>query len=197
MTSGESVISHLSFSEVAEAIRALPEAGWVRLRKIAGAFCRNKPLDPADLLQEAFVRVLGDRQCPRHVDVIRFLAETMRSIVSDGAKGQKRRDARARGAPPDLRLVPATGEGLAEPEDDTPSIEDQLASHQEAVRIRAAIVALFADDVQAQVIAEGMMEEMDGEELRALTELDTKAFASKRRLVRRRIDKAHPNGWKP
>ena len=195
MTPGEPAISHLSSSEVAAAIRALPEAGWIRLRKIAGAFCRNKPLDPDDLLQEAFVRVLGDRQCPRHVDVIRFLAETMRSIVSDGAKGQKRRDARR--APPDLRLVPMTGESLAEPEDDIPSIDDQLASHREAVRIRAAIVALFADDARAQVIAEGMMEEMDGEELRALTELDTKAFASKRRLVRRRIGKAYPNGWKP
>ena len=34
-------------------------------------------------------------------------------------------------------------------------------------------------------------------ELRALTELDTRAFATKRRLVRRRIDKAYPSGWKP
>lgn len=101
MTLGESAISHLSPSEVAEATRTLPESGWIRLRKIAGAFCRNKPLDAADLLQEAFVRLLGDRQCPRHIDVIRFLAETMRSIVSGAAKGQKRCDARTQQAPPD------------------------------------------------------------------------------------------------
>lgn len=197
MMPGEPAISHLLPNEVADAIRGLPEAGWIRLRKIAVAFCRNKPLDPDDLLQEAFVRALGDRQCPRHVDVIRFLAETMRSIVSDSAKGQKRRDARTLHAPPDMRLVPMTGEGVTEPEDDSLPIEDQLASHQEVARIREAIITLFADDVEAQVIVEGMMEEVDGEELRSLTDLDTRAFASKRRLVRRRIDKAYPNGWKP
>jgi len=42
-----------------------------------------------------------------------------------------------------------------------------------------------------------MIEGTDGEELRALVDLDRTAFASKRRLIRRRIDKAFPNGWKP
>lgn len=197
MVLGETATSHLLPSEVAAAIGELPEAGWVRLRRIAGAFCRHRPLDPKDLLQEAFVRALGDRQCPRHVDVIRFLAEIMRSLVSDGAKAQRRRDARALQAPPELRLVPLTGDGAAEPADDAPPIEDQLAAYQEAALIKGAILALFADEVEAQVIAEGMMEGMDGDELRALTDLDTKTFASKRRLVRRRIDEAYPNGWKP
>jgi RNA polymerase sigma-70 factor (ECF subfamily) len=41
------------------------------------------------------------------------------------------------------------------------------------------------------------MEGTDGEELRALTDLTKIAFASKRRLIRRRIDKAFPDGWKP
>ena len=197
MMPGEPAPSHLLPSEVDAAIGGLPEAAWVRLRKIAGAFCRHRPLDPDDLLQEAFARALGDRRCPRRVDMIRYLAEIMRSIVSDGAKARERHEARVARAPPELRLVPRTGDGCAEPEDPAPPVEDRLAGDQEAARIKGAILALFADDVQAETIAEGMMEEMDGEELRALTELDTRAFATKRRLVRRRIDKAYPSGWKP
>jgi hypothetical protein len=40
------------------------------------------------------------------------------------------------------------------------------------------------------------MEGYEGEELRALTDLDEISFASKRKLIRRRIDKHYPKGWK-
>lgn len=63
--------------------------------------------------------------------------------------------------------------------------------------IRREIIALFDDDLEAQTIAEGTMDGMEGEELRSCTGLDEKAFATKRRLVRRRIDKAFPKGRKP
>ena len=123
----------------------------------------------------------------------------MRSIASDGAKAHSRREARAEKEPTDLRLVPRTGdaETFDVVSDRTPTIEDQLASSQESGRIKQAVLALFADDVTAETMVEGIMEGMDGEELRALTDLDKTAFASKRKLIRRRIDKAYPNGWKP
>ena len=44
-------------------------------------------------------------------------------------------------------------------------------------------------------MVDGIMEGMDGEELRAFTELDKTAFASKRKLIKRRIEKAFPDGW--
>ena len=72
-----------------------------------------------------------------------------------------------------------------------------LAAADEARRIKRAILALFDDDLEAQTIAEGTMDGMEGEELRSCTGLDEKAFATKRRLVRRRIDKAFPKGRKP
>jgi hypothetical protein len=40
------------------------------------------------------------------------------------------------------------------------------------------------------------MEGMDGEDLRQVTDLSKTGFASKRRLIRRRIEKAFPDGWK-
>jgi hypothetical protein len=54
---------------------------------------------------------------------------------------------------------------------------------------------LLEEDPVAQVMVEGMMEGMGGEELREVIGLTKIAFASKRRLIRRRIDKAFPKGW--
>jgi mannonate dehydratase len=61
--------------------------------------------------------------------------------------------------------------------------------------IKQAVLGLFEDDLAAQTIVEGDMDGIEGEELRDLTGLDAKAFASKRRLVRRRIDRTYPKGW--
>jgi DNA-directed RNA polymerase specialized sigma24 family protein len=170
----------------------LPDAGMVRLRKIATAFCRGTPLDPRDLLQEAFARALsGARKCPADVDIVRFLAETMHSIASDDAKKRLRHR--------EPQIVPLfADDGLAhDPPDPKASAEKALAGEQEARRIKQAVIGLFAEDPVAQVMVEGMMEDMEGEELREVTGLTKIAFASKRRLIRRRIEKAFPKGWTP
>ncbi len=71
--------------------------------------------------------------------------------------------------------------------------EERLAAADEESireRKRQEVIGLFADDPAAQVIVEGVMEGMRGEDLRALTDLDPTAYESKRRLIRRRIEKA-------
>lgn len=79
----------------------------------------------------AFVRTReGSRHCPRGVDIVRFLAEAMRSIASDALKLQKRK--------PELQLVPKVGGGDAFEFDipaDAPNVEDIIASGQEVERI--------------------------------------------------------------
>ena len=70
-------------------------------------------------------------------------------------------------------------------------------SSETATAMKAAMLALFEDDPTAQVILEGMMEGMEGEELRELTELNATAYQSKRRLIRRRIEKTFPEGCLP
>jgi DNA-directed RNA polymerase specialized sigma subunit, sigma24 homolog len=192
MSPGEPAVSHLSPAEIAAAISELSEADTNRLRKVAHAYSRDRPIEAEDLLQDAFVRALdGDRKCPRSVDVVRFLAEAMRSIASDALKAQTRR--------PVLCPVPESGEDELpfDPPDPRPNAEQELSAAEEARRIKRAALALFDDDLEAQTIAEGMMDGMEGEELRSCTGLDEKAFATKRRLVRRRIDKAFPKGRKP
>lgn len=184
------VNSTLSREEIEKAIRGLRPAGWVRLRKIAAIYGRTRRLDDEDLLQEAFARALdGSRKCPVNVDIVKFLAEVMRSLASDSAKARARH--------PELRALPLAGETglLFDPPDSRPNAEQELDGAQEIARVKAAVLELFDDDLVAQTVAEGMMEGMEGSELRATTDLSTTGFASKRRLIRRRIDTAYPDGW--
>ncbi len=145
-------------------------------------------MEAEDLLQEAFRRALdGERKCPVSVDAVRFLAEAMRSVANGELKRAKRR--------PPLVPLPAPGDPAAsvpEPMDPTPDAEEQLADEEgnRRERQRKQIIGLFADDLAAQVIVEGLMEEgTRGEDLRALTDLDQTAYQSKRRLIRRRIER--------
>lgn len=138
------------------------------------------------------MRAIDSRACPLHVDVVRFIAEAMRSI----AHGESEK------AEYKLVLVPIdnTGDSSAEVvavPDPAPGVEANLISEAAAAGIRKAIIALFDDDPEARDLVEGTMEEMTAEELRDLTGLSQIDYNSKRRLIRRRIDKAFPQGWKP
>jgi RNA polymerase sigma-70 factor (ECF subfamily) len=135
---------------------------------------------------------MAQRQCARSVNILDFLAGVMRSIASDWRKARKRR--------PEMSLVTHTGalqEVVVQVRDTRPVADEWLASSQEVARIRMAILDLFADDGVAQRLVEGLMDGATGEELRSLAELSQTQFASKRRLIRRRIDKAFPKEWQP
>lgn len=181
-----------SREDIEEAIRALPDAGWVRLRRIAAAYCRGRPQDAEDLLQEAFARVVaGSRRCPVDVDVIAFLAETMHSIASDAAKSLARHPER-----PAIALMTEAGLVLDLP-DCRPNAEQALESDGEVKRITQVVLARFEDDPVAQMMVEGVIEGIEGEELRGLVDLTPIAFASKRRFIRRRLERSFPNGEVP
>jgi DNA-directed RNA polymerase specialized sigma24 family protein len=189
----EAAPATLAAAEIKLAIEALPPAGWLRLHSIARALCRHTGLEPADLLQEAFQRVLdGNRRCPRDVDVLRFLAGVMRSIASDWCKARRRWQRVQLIAP--AAMLEAV---MLQARDLRPGPLDQMAGEQEAARLVAALRDLFADDPTAQVMLDGMLDGLEGEALRALTELNEIEFASKRRLIRRRIDKAFPRNHEP
>lgn len=181
-----------SRDEIASAIRALTPAEWARLKLVARKYAAGRPIEPDDLVQEAMVRAVDSRVCPAHVDVVRFLAEAVRSIAhGEGEKAEHK---------PMLVPIAKTGEPTAEVlavPDPTLGAEARMISEENAARVRKTILALFDDDPQARDIVEGTMEEMTAEELRDLTGLSQTAYNSKRRLIRRRIDKAFPQGWKP
>jgi DNA-directed RNA polymerase specialized sigma24 family protein len=172
-------------AEIAAAIRGLSPAQWARLRAIAGHYrALGCPMEAKDLLQEAFRRALDERNCPVHVDIVRFLDLAMRSIRDGELKRAKRRPVLICG-------LPLAGEDAPIPEPLDPAPRLLTADDEAGVRERKRqeVIGLFADDPAAQVIVEGIMEGMRGEDLRALTDLDPTAYESKRRLIRRRIEK--------
>lgn len=179
---------HRTRDDVASEIHKLSDADWGRLRATATAFARGRPIEAEDLLQESFRRALdGSRNCPSDVSVVRFLAEAMRSIAHSELEKANRR--------PLLTAIGSHGDelDLVDPPDQRSDSEQQLAVKE----MKAALLALFEGDDVAQVMLEGIMEGMEGEELRDLTGLNPVEFNSKRRLIRRRINKEFPEGWKP
>lgn len=183
-----------STDEMKEALSSLSDADMLRLGRIARRYSRGR-IDPDDLLQQAFVVILdGSRKRPRDIAIMSFLAGTLRSLASSRFKSLSRL--------PELQLLAAADDDCddllieATRPSDAPNPDQVLISEQDAATIHGAILSLFADDEIARLIVEGDMEGMDASEMQELTGLDRTAYNSKRRLIRRRIDKAYPEGWK-
>jgi hypothetical protein len=179
--------------EIADAIRALTHAQSARLRLVSEKYAWRCPFGPDDLLQKAFLRALeGGRKCPAHVDVVRFLAEAMRSIADGEAEKIENQ----------VTLTPIAQlgdeqDGTVDLEEPRLNAEDAAMCNQNVAAFRQAMLAPFNDDPQARDLVDGIMEGFTADELRELTGLDETSYASKRRLIRRTIDKHYPEGWKP
>lgn len=174
------------------AIRAFTDAQWARLGRVGRRYAWRCRWDPDDLVQEAIARALaGGRNCPGHVDVVKFLAETIRGIADDEA-------AKAENAVRHAPIV-APGERLSDEvdvKDERFNAEERTLEAGNLEEIRAAVLALFDDDPIARDLADGVMEEMSKAELCEMLALDEISYASKRRLIRRRVDERWPQGWK-
>lgn len=174
-----------SAREIAEAIRNLSKADWARLKMLARSHARVE-ISAEDLLQEAFTRALeGRRHCPVDVDIVKFLDGAMRSI-SDGEQ-QKFAN----------RSVQVQIDEESNATDSSENLEDLFVSSEQYANVYEEISSLFEDDSAAKDIVEGIIEGFTAEELRELTGLDKKAYDTKRKLMRRRIVKKYPGGWKP
>jgi hypothetical protein len=180
-------------ADIAAEIRAMTPAQRVRLRRVAEKYAWLYRDDAEALLQEAFCRALaGERHKPDHVDIVRFLAEAMRSIADGEAQKQENQATIIPiGAPGDLN-----GSVIELPEP-SEGVEDRIMAAEHDEGIRQGLFALFPDDPNARDVIDGIMAGCDGEELRALTDLSPTQYASTRRRIRRTIDRHHPNGRKP
>jgi DNA-directed RNA polymerase specialized sigma24 family protein len=162
----------LSPAEVAQAIRALSDAEKTALIKIAMHYARKTQYGYEDLIQESFLRVLdGRRPWPRRVGVVSFLAGVARSIAWDWKYEPIDRAAAER----------------------DPAMDERNAIAQMDA---AKIIAIFDDDPAARTIVQGMLEGARGEELRAFSGLNETDYESKRKKIRRRIEKRFSIVWK-
>jgi RNA polymerase sigma-70 factor (ECF subfamily) len=158
----------LSEAEIRTEINALTVADQTRLIKIASNHARLKrwKLELPELLQEALCRVLeGRRTWPRDLPAIPFLIRVIESVASEHKS---------------VRFV---NEDI-EIEDKGAAMRGTLAG----MDVRR-IIALFDDDPIAQKILMGMMDGERGEELEKECGLSQTEYESKRKKIRRRIEK--------
>jgi|SRR5215469_488865 len=162
----ESIIAHHSPSEALEAIRSLSDRDKTVLIKVARAYARTRKTryDHQDLFHEAIARILeGKRGWPQGVGILPFLCGVMRGIAWDWR----------------TQVYEEATEASSGPE------EGNAIARLDAQKF----VALFADDVIAQQIVVGIMEGARGEELWEQSGLSKTEYESKRRKIRRRIEK--------
>jgi DNA-directed RNA polymerase specialized sigma24 family protein len=162
---GEASKAPLSHAELIAIIQALTEADKIALMKIARLYATRTPFDPDDLLQEAICRVLsGKRVWARGAPFLSFFVGVMRSIAWEWKN--------------------ESHEEVVDAHDPRCGESPMLASID-----MTKIVAMFADDLVAQKIVIGMMEGVRGEELQRSSGLGKVEYESKRRKIRRRIEK--------
>jgi hypothetical protein len=155
----------LTRSEATAAIARLTDGQKTALMKIARLYARTTPYDHQDLIHEAFARILaGRRKWPTYADTVLFLSGVIRSIAWE------------------WRRVPA----LQAVDDSDVAAPERSAN---AAIDAARVVALFGDDPVAKKIVLAMMDGARGEELRAISGLDQLDYESKRKKIRRRIEK--------
>lgn len=188
MTSSPPARAMRSPDEIRAAIEAFTDVDWIRVDKAAEYWARAYGADADDVKSDALERAVdGSRQWPQDITIFQFLSGAMRSISSGDRKARTRRA--------EVHLVAKDGSLVVDPIDARPNAAEAAQSREETERIKQSVLGLFDDDLAAQAIVEGDMDGIEGEELRDLTGLDPKAFATKRRFVRRRINQKYPKGW--
>jgi DNA-directed RNA polymerase specialized sigma24 family protein len=185
-----------SREEIEAAVRGFTDAEWIRLRLVAKKYAGRFHMRDDDLLQEAFRRALENdsKKCPIDVGVISFLILAMRSIADDEKDLVENRSAHVPIGPGD------DGEDAGETVDPASTefnTEECAVLAANSTEIRQAMKAIFKDDPVACDLVDGIIDDFSPDELRELTGLDKVAYASKRRFMRRTIDRHFPNGWPP
>jgi DNA-directed RNA polymerase specialized sigma24 family protein len=185
------VVATRSRDETESAMLAFTADDQLRLRKVSWYYASRHAIEAEDLLQEAIARALdGSRKCPVNVSVVKFLAEAMRSIAHGETEKLENQVVT-------ISLIKSDG-----PEDDaldlsdpSPSIEDKMIEEENAANFHDSILSLFEEGTPARDMVGGMMDDWSAEELREVMGLDKTAYASMRKLIRRRLNKAYPRGW--
>jgi DNA-directed RNA polymerase specialized sigma24 family protein len=170
-------------ADAALALKVVSESDLLRLKTIARIYARGLPADVgwADLLQEAFARVLdGSRQRPEGISLVVFLAGIMRSLKSEHWRRALRESRRSQtvlpyqepGGPEDRELP-----------DPAPDPERVLIALQEL----AAIDKLFAGDRAALLIINGLGAGLSAEQIRIATGISKTDYDSARKRMRRTL----------
>jgi hypothetical protein len=185
----------LEVDEIVAACKVMAPDDKLKLMAVERVLLGGTGRQVKELLAEALYRVsCGSRRCPRHVPVIAFLIETMRSISSHDRERQKRQ----KKINPDdadtverVRILPGA---LAS---DVHNPEEALLRREAAEEPSAVdtIYGHFDGDEEAQLLIMGWAEGLRGEKLRDFIGVDQACLDYVGKKVRRKIMKLYPNGF--
>jgi DNA-directed RNA polymerase specialized sigma24 family protein len=168
------------------AIKLVTNCDLLRLKVIARLHGRSLPPDLcwADLLQEAFARVLdGSRAIPVGVPPVAFLAGVMRSIKAEHWRRRRRATQHQPVLATEYQVVLAESTDACDPQ---PDPERWVIAAQEL----QAIGTLFAFDPVALQIIAGLGDGLTAEELRRTLGMSKTDYDSARRRMRRALIRA-------
>lgn len=173
-----------SVSEFADAFVGWDEVEHARLVQAVAMYARIAQMEPFELVQEVVIRVLeGRRQWPRELSLAAFLVGTAKSV----ANGQKRYRERGEVRSP-VSIYGRDGGVEHHGEEESCSPEDEAIDKEQLSLLEEDMEALFTDDATAWAIHAGHLDGLRGEELRQMVDLSSIEFATKCRLVRRRLN---------
>ncbi len=173
-------------AERALALKLVTDCDLLRLKVIARLHGRSLPPDVswADLLQEAFARVLdGSRAIPAGVPPVAFLAGVMRSIKAEYWRRRRRATEQQPVLATEYQLVAAETTEACDPQ---PDPERWLIAAQEL----QAIGLLFAHDPVALQIIAGLGDGHTAEEIRRTLGMSKTEYDSARKRMRRAVIRA-------
>jgi hypothetical protein len=181
----ETTLPPLSEAEVRKEINSLTRGERTKLIKIASYYAWKGRIsfeEPDELVHEAICRVLeGKREWPRDLEKLGFLAGVIKSIAGD------RRRALERTVPLNEESeVREARRGLMDYEG---TEARKIRAKLDEKRIMMRIMTLFDDDPIAQQVVIGMVDGARGEELEQASGLSPTEYESKRKKIRRRIEK--------
>jgi hypothetical protein len=161
----EGAADHLAAAEITNVINTLMDGEKTAIVKIAKLYARKTSYGHEDLLQEAYCRVLdGRRGWARGVPAVLFFHGVIRSIAWEW---------KAEFTSEDIDIG------------DEGAVERGTLAKIDVMKI----LALFDDDPAARKIVLGMMDGARGEELQESSGLNPTEYESKRKKIRRRIEK--------
>ncbi len=172
--------THLSLSEVRRALDRLRSAEVLRLSLLARHWAADLGRrDAADLLNEAFDRVLsGRRPWPSDITMPAFFNGVMRSIASQW----RREDARE-------SLIDDGEDGA------TDKIQGGLAPDHELNDLLFRMRQALDEDSQARGVMEHILVDSDRDEAQAALGLDATGYDTARRRMIRHMFVTFNSGW--
>jgi DNA-directed RNA polymerase specialized sigma24 family protein len=168
------------------ALKLVTDCDLLRLKVIARLHGRSLPPDVswADLLQEAFARVLdGSRAIPPQVPTVAFLAGVMRSIKAEYWRRRRRATEQQPVLAAEYQLPAAHSDVACDPQ---PDPERWLMASQQL----EAVGTLFAHDPVALQIIVGLGDGQTAEEIRRMLGMTKTDYDSARKRMRRALIRA-------